>query len=84
MKNTILLFICLINIVRAQEHKREQGIAQVENINVVPKEMNSTIELNQYLLKNGKHKLKVRYLPRPDSVDGLLQPNHVYNSKDSK
>ncbi len=46
--------------------------------------MNSTIELNQYLLKNGKHELKVRYLPRPDAEDGLLQPGHVYHSKDSK
>lgn len=46
--------------------------------------MNSTIELNQYLLKNGNHKLKVRYLPRPDADDGLLDPTHVYNSKDSK
>lgn len=46
--------------------------------------MNSTIELNQYLLQNGDHELKVIYLPRPDAEDGLLDPTHVYNSKDSK
>ncbi|MGS2737977.1 hypothetical protein [Sinomicrobium sp. M5D2P17] len=46
--------------------------------------MNSTIELNQYLLRNGNHTLTVRYLPRPDTEDGLLYPEHVIHSKDSK
>ncbi|WP_394749151.1 hypothetical protein [Spongiimicrobium salis] len=46
--------------------------------------MNTTIELNPYLLENGNHELKIKYLPRPDAEDGLLQPRHVYSSKDSK
>ncbi|RRJ93105.1 hypothetical protein EG240_01110 [Paenimyroides tangerinum] len=46
--------------------------------------MNNTTELNSYLLKNGTHKLKIRYLPRTDSQDGLLDPKDVIFNKDSK
>lgn len=46
--------------------------------------MNTTLELNPYLLKNGKHILKVRYLPRETSTDSLVHPTDIYNSKDSK
>ncbi|WP_010521872.1 hypothetical protein [Aquimarina agarivorans] len=35
--------------------------------------MNTTLELNPYLLSNGLHKLKVRYLPLESARDGLLQ-----------
>ncbi len=46
--------------------------------------MNTTLELNPYLLNNGKHILKVRYLPRETSTDSLVHPTDIYNSKDSK
>ncbi len=46
--------------------------------------MNATLELNPYLLSNGKHILKVIYLPRPDAENNLIQPSHIISSKDSK
>ncbi|WP_010522845.1 hypothetical protein [Aquimarina agarivorans] len=46
--------------------------------------MNTTLELNPYLLGNGIHKLKVRYLPLETAKDGLLQPSDVYFNKDAK
>jgi hypothetical protein len=46
--------------------------------------MNATLELNPYLLANGTHKLKVRYLPREDSKDSLVHPSDVYHTKDAK
>ncbi len=46
--------------------------------------MNNTTELNPYLLENGIHKLKLRYLPLSDSKDGLLDPKDVIFNKDSK
>ncbi|WP_438712669.1 hypothetical protein ACSTS3_10660 [Aquimarina muelleri] len=46
--------------------------------------MNVTVELNPYLLSNGTHKLKVRYLPREDSKDSLVHPSDVYHTKDAK
>ncbi len=46
--------------------------------------ISKTTELNPYLLKNGKHKLKVRFLPRIDSKDGLLQPEDIIFSKDAR
>ncbi|WP_438712670.1 hypothetical protein ACSTS3_10665 [Aquimarina muelleri] len=46
--------------------------------------MNATLELNPYLLSNGTHKLKVRYLPREDSKDSLVYPSDVYHTKDAK
>ncbi len=46
--------------------------------------MNATLELNPYLLKNGMHKLKVRYLPLETAKDSLLYPGDVYHNKDAK
>ena len=46
--------------------------------------MNTTLELNPYLLNNGVHKLKIRYLPLETATDGLLQPGDVYHNKDAK
>ncbi len=46
--------------------------------------MNATLELNPYLLGNGTHKLKVRYLPLETAKDSLLHPGDVYHNKDAK
>ncbi|WP_271782287.1 hypothetical protein [Aquimarina algiphila] len=46
--------------------------------------MNATLELNPYLLSNGVHKLKVRYLPLETAKDGLLHPEDVFFNKDAK
>lgn len=46
--------------------------------------INSTMELNPYLLRNGKHILKVRYLPLETAKDRLLHPGDVYFNEDAK
>ncbi|WP_326983144.1 hypothetical protein VUJ46_00935 [Chryseobacterium sp. MYb264] len=49
--------------------------------------MNNTTELNPYLLENGKHKLKIRYLPTVKdmfSKKGLLDPRDIYTREDSR
>ncbi|MFK7108900.1 hypothetical protein V3R08_14875, partial [Flavobacterium oreochromis] len=46
--------------------------------------MNTTVELNPYLLENGTHKLKIRYLPPTDSPDGFLNPKDIIFNKDAK
>ncbi|WP_326983141.1 hypothetical protein VUJ46_00920 [Chryseobacterium sp. MYb264] len=49
--------------------------------------MNNTTELNPYLLENGKHKLKIRYLPTVDDIfskKGLLDPRDIYTREDSR
>ncbi|WP_326983149.1 hypothetical protein VUJ46_00960 [Chryseobacterium sp. MYb264] len=49
--------------------------------------MNNTTELNPYLLENGKHKLKIRYLPTLKdmfSKKGLLDPRDIYTREDSR
>ncbi len=46
--------------------------------------MNATSELNPYLLGNGTHTLKVRYLPLETAKDTLLHPGDVYHNKDAK
>ncbi|MDO6761664.1 hypothetical protein Q4566_15765 [Tamlana sp. 2_MG-2023] len=46
--------------------------------------MNATLELNPYLLRNGTHKLKIRYLPLESAKDSLLHPGDVYHNKDAK
>lgn len=46
--------------------------------------MNKTTELNPYLLKNGIHKLKIRYLPLSDNKDGLLDTKDIIFSNDSR
>ncbi|MCD8177640.1 MAG: hypothetical protein LUE98_09505 [Tannerellaceae bacterium] len=43
-----------------------------------------SVELNPYLLQNGKHTLKIRYLPRQSSSDGLLHPTDIITNKDTK
>ncbi|SFN78356.1 hypothetical protein SAMN05421594_4193 [Chryseobacterium oleae] len=53
--------------------------------------ISNTTELNPYLLGNGKHILKIRFLPREDSPDKMVQPKdiifnetarwHIYFSK---
>ncbi|MBL1222473.1 hypothetical protein JET18_16590 [Chryseobacterium sp. L7] len=53
--------------------------------------MSNTTELNPYLLGNGKHTLKIRFLPKKDSPDTMVQPKdiifnetarwHIYFSK---
>jgi len=46
--------------------------------------ISSTMELNPYLLGNGKHELRVRYLPLESAKDSLLHPGDVYFNKDAK
>ncbi|MCW3167783.1 hypothetical protein OMO38_04500 [Chryseobacterium sp. 09-1422] len=46
--------------------------------------MNRSTDLNTYLLNNGTHKLKIRYLPLSDSQDGLLDPKDIIFNKDSR
>ncbi|MGQ7853684.1 hypothetical protein ACUN24_05500 [Pedobacter sp. WC2501] len=53
--------------------------------------ISNTTELNPYLLGNGKHTLKIRFLPKEDSVDKMVSPKdiifnetarwHIYFSK---
>ncbi|GEM_PF-669468 len=49
--------------------------------------ISNTTELNPYLLENGKHKLKIRYLPTVKdmfSKKGLLDPRDIYTREDSR
>jgi hypothetical protein len=53
--------------------------------------ISNTTELNPYLLGNGKHTLKIRFLPKQDSADQMVSPKdiifnetarwHIYFSK---
>ncbi len=43
---------------------------------------NATVQLNPYLLANGKHQLKIRFYPRIGET--LLVPEHIIFSKDSR
>lgn len=39
--------------------------------------INNTTQLNPYLLSNGKHNLKIRFLPRESSSDNLVSPKDI-------
>ena len=46
--------------------------------------INNTTQLNPYLLSNGKHNLKIRFLPREDSSDKLVNPKDIIFNESAK
>jgi hypothetical protein len=44
--------------------------------------MNSTTELNPYLLKNGKAELRIRFFPTTTNETGILEPRDIIFNKD--
>ncbi|MFK7001779.1 hypothetical protein V3Q90_08640 [Flavobacterium oreochromis] len=49
--------------------------------------VSNTIELNPYLLENGKHKLKIKYLPTVSDIftkEGLLDPRDIYINENTR
>lgn len=46
--------------------------------------ISNTIELNPYLLKNGKHKIRIKFFPKLDSKDHLLSPKDIQFNETAK
>ena len=46
--------------------------------------ISNTTELNPYLLRNGKHTLKIRFLPKQDAPDKMVSPKDIIFNETAK
>lgn len=46
--------------------------------------ISNTTELNPYLLRNGKHTLKIRFLPKEDAPDKMVSPKDIIFNETAK